>query len=82
MSEYDGRYFAWVRQTSAWIEPKLYPQIIFDTKMADYLINHQNNQARLDIVRAYVLTLDEYDLTLDELIKMYPAPEMTNGSTD
>ena len=75
----DGRYFAWVRNVSPWIEPKLYPQLIVDTEMAKYLINHQNQQARLEIVGdKHVLSLDEYGLTINELAEKYPAPEISS----
>jgi hypothetical protein len=71
----DGRYFAWVRRVCPWVEPKLYPQVIVDTEMAGYQISLENKQAKLDIVVKRVLTFDEYGLSINELVKKYPAPE-------
>lgn len=71
----DGRFFAWVRDTSLWAEPKLSPQLFIDTEVAKYLINHQNTQSKLEIVgNKHVLELNQYNLTLDQLAKKYPAP--------
>lgn len=71
----DGRYFAWVHNICPGMEPKLYPQLIIDVGIANYLINHQNTQAKLNIVARHVLALDEYHLGLDQLIEKYPAPK-------
>jgi hypothetical protein len=72
--ETDGRYFAWIRSVTPWVPPKLYPQLIVDAEMVEYLINHQNQQAKLDVVAKHVLTIDQYDMTIDELVEKYPAP--------
>ena len=69
----DGRYFAWIKDVTPWIEPKLYPQLILDTGIQGYLIEH--HQTLTIVGDKHILTLDEYDLTLNDLIRKYPAPE-------
>lgn len=76
----DGRFFAWVKNVSLWSEPKPFPQLFVDTEVAKYLLNHQNTQARLEIIGdKHVLELNEYNLNLDQLVKKYPAPEYPIG---
>jgi hypothetical protein len=76
MAKVDPPFFAWIYVCQPWAVPRLSPQLILDTGIADYLINHVNPSARLDIRAKHVLTLDEYNLTMDQLIKKYPAPEL------
>ncbi len=71
--EPDGRFFAWVVVPSL-MGSMLHPQIIHDAEVAKYQTNLVNTQARLVIAARQVLRLDEYDLTVDQLAKKYPAP--------
>lgn len=76
MSKEDGRWFGWIKNTSLWIEPRPFPQLIVDAEIGKYLVNHQNPSAKLEVIGdKHVLTLDEYNLNIDELVKKYPLPQ-------
>lgn len=70
----DGRYFAWVKSDGAWIEPRLYPQIIVDTENAAYRENNSNKNAAMVIAARHVLDPSEYHMGIAELALKYPAP--------
>jgi len=72
----DGRYFAWVHNVMAWSVPHLVPQLIVDAGQFDYVITQLQNVPDWKVIAKRVLSEDEYDLTLDDLIKKYPAPPM------
>ncbi len=64
----DGRFFAHVRGRTGAIEPQLF----VDAEMGKYQLTAPGNS--FEVLAKHVLKLEDYDLSLDELAKKYPAP--------
>ena len=69
---FDGRYLAWVSNSSPWSEPRLEPQLCMDTKLCDYQFESRKN---VRIESKLVLPVEDYGLTLDQLIRKFPSPD-------
>ena len=72
---FDGRYFAWLELISP--ASRLIPQVItnpaeFEAEIARLKQIHNPHQTF--VIKKHVLCVDEYDLSLDDLIAKYPAP--------
>ena len=70
---FDGRYLAWVIHYSPWLEPRLEPQLCNDAKLCDYQFENRKN---IKVVSKHVLAIEDYGLTLDQLIRKFPAPDL------
>jgi len=71
--QFDGRYFVWVAHCTPWSEPKLEPQLCNDAKLCDYQFENRKN---IKVVSKHVLAIEDYGLTLDQLIRKFPAPDL------
>jgi len=69
----DGRYLAWVLHCMPWSEPKLEPQLCMDAELCDHQFK---NRKHVKIVAKHVLSIEDYGLTLDQLIGKFPAPDL------